>query len=91
VTLPTVRRRDDAGASLLLTMAFLVGVGLVLGGLLNYAHASIVAETATLAHAQTVADTGAALQAGINDIRTSGYNFDNGDGNCFSGATPGPA
>jgi hypothetical protein len=70
-------------------VAFVVGVGLVLGGLLGYARASIVAETATQAHAQTVADTGAALQAGINDVRTSGYNYDNGDGNCFGGATPG--
>jgi hypothetical protein len=86
---PAPRQRNDAGASLILTMAFVLGVSLVMGGLLGYARASLVAETATLAHAQTVADTGGALQAGINDVRTGTYNYDNGDVNCFAGANPG--
>ena len=81
---PTRPPRDDTGASLVLAMAFLTGVGLVVAALLGYSSAAIRSGTATLQHAQTANDVAGGLQAAINSVRTS--TFDNAPGEDCLGA-----
>ena len=74
--------RDDTGASLVLAMAFLTGVGLVVAALLGYSSTAIRSAAATLQHAQGANDVAGGLQAAINSVRTS--TFDNAPGeNCL--------
>jgi hypothetical protein len=77
-------RGGDAGASLVLALAFLTGVGLVVGGLLTYSGTAIRSAAATQAHAQTANDVAGGLQAAINTVRRS--TFDNETGQrCLDG------
>jgi hypothetical protein len=78
----SVRRRSalegDAGASLILALAFLTGVGIVVGALLSYSGTAIRSAAATHAHAQSANDVAGGLQAAINTVRRS--QFDNETG-----------
>ena len=71
-------RHGDTGASLVIALAFLTGVGIVVGSLLTYSATAIRSAGATHAHAQTANDVAGGLQAAINTVRRS--TFDNGTG-----------
>jgi hypothetical protein len=84
------RTRDDRGASLILTLAFVLGVGLVTGAATYAVQGGIDSIGGTLGHAQNVADVDGALQAALNDVRSGTYDFDAGSTACFSqGGTAG--
>jgi hypothetical protein len=79
------RGRGDAGASLVLAMAFMTGVGVVVGALLTFSSTAITSAKFTLEHAQDANDVAGGLQAAINTVRTSTY--DNGAGeDCLNSA-----
>jgi hypothetical protein len=66
-------RGGDRGASLVLALAFLTGVGLVVGSLLSYSSTAILSASKTLEHAQTANDVAGGLQAAINTVRRSEF------------------
>jgi hypothetical protein len=66
-------RGGDRGASLVLALAFLTGVGLVVGSLLSYSSTAILSASRTLEHAQTANDVAGGLQAAINTVRRSEF------------------
>jgi hypothetical protein len=72
------RHDSDRGASLVLALAFLTGVGLVVGSLLTFSATAIRSASRTLEHAQTANDVAGGLQAAINTVRAS--TFDNATG-----------
>jgi hypothetical protein len=67
------RRADDAGASLLITLAFVAFVGLVAGALLSFSGTSVLNADKTKYRGDVVYDVDGALQAGINQIRNSKF------------------
>lgn len=71
---PARRQHLDEGASLLIALMFVTGIGLVVGALLTYGATGIVSARATLAADQSEYDAGGALQTAINAVRTSTYN-----------------
>lgn len=72
------RRRGDEGVSLVIAIAFVLGVGLVSGSLLTYSATAIRSEGFTLAAQQNASDVAGGLQAAVNDVRNSDY-FNNVD------------
>ncbi len=77
------RRGDDTGASLILALAFMIGIGLVSGGLLTYASTSFRAALAVQSRAKLSYDAEGALQAAI--AQTTASSYDNAPGeNCLS-------
>lgn len=64
---------DDAGASLLITVAFVAFVGLVAGAMLGYGGTSVRGAASTKYRADVVYDVDGALQAAINQVRNSTY------------------
>jgi hypothetical protein len=85
-----VRRRprrpvDDDGAALILALAFVTGVGLLVGALLTYGATNIRAASAMRERTQADYVVDGALQTAVNAIRTNG--FDNAPGQqCFGGS-----
>ena len=78
-------RRNDEGASLVLALAVVILVGLVTAALLTYAGTGLRSTATTAAVNQQGADTGAALQAALNDVRNSAY-FNKAGTSCLPGA-----
>jgi hypothetical protein len=82
---PRASAPDDDGAALIIALAFVAGVGLIVGALLSYGSANIRAAAALRERAQVDYDVDGALQTAVNTIRTNGY--DNAPGQqCFSGS-----
>lgn len=73
------RGRGDAGASLVLAMAFMTGVGVVVGALLTFSSTAITSAKFTLEHAQDANDVAGGLQAAINTVRASDFNNGTGE------------
>ena len=67
------RRSDDEGASLIMTMVFVTGVGLVVAALLSYGAGALSSAAVTARSAQAEANVAGALQTAINDVRNSVY------------------
>jgi Tfp pilus assembly protein PilX len=68
------RAAGDAGAALIIALAFMTFVGLVVGALLSYGATSLRATTATRAGTTLTYDVDGALQTAINQVRNSDYN-----------------
>ena len=77
MTLPH-RRAGDAGAALIIALAFMTFVGLVVGALLSYGGTSLRGTKATKTRATLTYDVDGALQTAINQVRNSDYNNDVG-------------
>jgi hypothetical protein len=73
------RRGGDAGASLIIALAFMTFLGLVVGALLTYSGTGLRATRATMARASQVYDVDGALKTAINQVRNSSYNHDGGE------------
>ena len=69
----TSRVRGDTGASLVLTMVFVMGVGLVVVALLGYAQTSISSAKDTQDRHLMASDGSAAMDVAINALRKSDY------------------
>jgi hypothetical protein len=69
----TRKQHREEGASLLLALIFVIGIGLVVGSLLTYAGAGISSANKTLIADQSGYDAGGALQTAINAVRNSSY------------------
>jgi hypothetical protein len=67
------RARGDDGASLVLVMIFVVGVGLVVGALLTYAQTGISSAKATQSRQLLASDASGALDVAINALRNGAY------------------
>ncbi|HEY8721807.1 MAG TPA: hypothetical protein VIM26_24795 [Pengzhenrongella sp.] len=63
----------DEGASLVLTLMFVVGTGVMLGALLTYANTAINTAKATQGRHQLSADVSGAMDVAINELRKSTY------------------
>jgi len=74
------RAADDAGASLILALAFTTFLGLVVASLLTYSATSLRSTNSTEAKALSTYDVDGALQAGVNQIRTDAPVFINAAG-----------
>jgi hypothetical protein len=68
-----LRPQSDDGASLVLTMIFVMGVGLVVGGLLTYSQAGIASAKATQSRQLLASDASGAMDTAINSLRNSNY------------------
>lgn len=78
------RRRDDAGAALVLALLFVTGIGLMVGALLGYTSSTVTAGARLDERAALDSDVGGALALAVNDVRRSTYNFTTGtDRNCL--------
>ncbi len=88
------RLAQDSGASLVLVLALLLLVGLVVTATMSYATTSITASADVAAGVETSFDVDGALQAGINQLRTSDITGRAGPGGgtpaCPSLVVPGP-
>ena len=67
------RLREDVGASLVLTMVFIMGVGIVVVALLGYAQAGITSAKATQDRHLLASDASGAMDVAINALRNSTY------------------
>jgi Tfp pilus assembly protein PilX len=72
------RPDGDAGASLIIALAFMTFIGLVVGALLSYSGTSLRGTKATKAAMTQDYDVDSALQTAINQIRNSAYNNETG-------------
>jgi hypothetical protein len=68
-----VGRSDDSGASLIMALVFMTAVGLVVTALLTYSAGGLRSATFTGQAVQSQAETAAAMQTAINDVRNSVY------------------
>ena len=84
------RRGGDAGASLIIALAFMTFLGLVVGALLTHGGTSLRGTKATMTRAGQVYDVDGALQTAVNQIRNSDYNNDVGQ-TCGTLSFPRPA
>ena len=85
----STRRRDDAGASLILAIILVLVVGLMAGAVLTTASASLRAGSAYSESAAAAQDIDGALKAAVNDVRTSTYNYTDGDRKCIPAKSAG--
>ena len=78
MTAPHRAPTSEAGASLIIALAFMTFLGLVVGGLLTYSATSLRGTKATRLRASQVYDVDGALKTAVNQVRNSAYNNDAG-------------
>ena len=76
-------RRDDTGASLVLAIILVLVIGLMAGAVLTAASTGLRAGAAYSESAAAAQDVDGALKGAVNDVRTSTYNFTDGDKKCI--------